>query len=199
MSPVPRSLECLEQFQPVQRFADIGPGPGLERTLTLTVHEDAQTEAAKRDGCSVLQTDLTPAQANKEIMHDRYTDLASVAQAFRTCKTAHRAVRPSFLRRDARPRAQAFVVMLACPSIHSLTACWSALDCPVEEDLHALATLCLVDVSPTHAPSYHGIPTPRDTIARLLHRADITLPKAVSLSGVRVSTRKKLPSERIPQ
>jgi len=54
-------------------------------------------------------------------------------------------------------------------------------------------------VSPTHAPSYHGIPTPRDTIARLLHRADITLPKAVSLSGVRVSTRKKLPSERIPQ
>ena len=153
MSPVPRSLECLEQFQPVQRFADIGPGPGLERTLTLTVHEDAQTEAAKRDGCSVLQTDLTPAHAHKESVQARSTDLAAVAQAFRTCNTAPRAVRPSFLRRDARPRAQAFVVMLACQRIHSLPACWSALDCAVEEGRHALTTLCLVEGSPTHAPS----------------------------------------------
>ena len=36
----------------------------------------------------------------------------------------------------------------------------------------------------------------RDTIARLLHSADIQLPKAFSLSGVRVSTKKKLQSER---
>ena len=32
MPPVQRGLECLEQLQPVQRFADIGHGPGLERT-----------------------------------------------------------------------------------------------------------------------------------------------------------------------
>jgi hypothetical protein len=147
----------------------------------------------------VLKTDLTPAQANKEIVHDRYKDLASVEQAFRTCKTAHLEVRPIFLRREARTRAHAFVVMLACQIIHYLSACWSALDCTVEEGLHALATLCLVEVSPTNVPSYHCIPTPRDTIARLLHRADITLPRAFSLSGVRVSTRKKLQSERIPQ
>jgi len=57
---------------------------------------------------------------------------------------------------------------------------------------HALATLCLVEVSPTQAPSSHGIPTPRDAIAPLLHRADITLPKAFSLSGTRMSTKKKL-------
>jgi len=50
-----------------------------------------------------------------------------------------------------------------------------------------------------HPPSYSCIPTPRDTIAHLLHRADITLPKVFALSGVRVSTRKKLQSERIPQ
>jgi hypothetical protein len=53
-----------------------------------------------------------------------------------------------------------------------------------------------VAVSSKHAPSYHGLPTPRDAIARLLHSADIQLPKAFSLSGVRVSTKKKLPSER---
>jgi len=170
-----------------------------ERSITLAINEDAQTEAAKLDGCYVLKTDLTPQQAHKELVHDRYKDLASVEQAFRTCKTAHLEVRPIFLRREARTRAHAFVVMLAYQIIQYLTTCWSPLDITVEEGLHALTTLCLVEVSPKHAPSYHCIPTPRDTIARLLHSADITLPKAFSLSGVRVSTKKKLQSERILQ
>jgi len=167
-----------------------------ERSITLTINEEAQTEAAKLDGCYVLKTDLTPAQAKKELVHDRYKDLASVAHAFRTCKTAHLEVRPLFVRREARTRAHAFVVMLAYQIIQYLSACWSTLDLTVEEGLHALTTLCLVEVSPTNAPSSHCLPTPRDTIARLLHSADITLPKAFSLSGVRVSTKKKLQSER---
>ena len=170
-----------------------------ERAITLTVNEDAQTEAAKLDGCYVLKTDLTPQQANKEIVHDRYKDLASVEQAFRTCKTAHLEVRPIFVRREARTRAHAFVVMLAYQIIQYLTAGWSPLDITVEEGLHALTTLCLVEVAPQHAASYHCIPTPRDTIARLLHSADIKIPKAFSLSGVRVSTKKKLQSERMRQ
>jgi len=143
----------------------------------------------------VLKTDLTPAQAPKELVHDRYKDLASVERAFRACKTVHLEVRPIFLRLEARTRAHAFVVMLAYQIIRYLASCWSTLDCTVEEGLHALATLCLVEVAPQHAPSYHCIPTPRDAIARLLHRADITLPTTFALSGTRVSTKKKLPSE----
>jgi hypothetical protein len=170
--------------------------PLAERSITLTINEDAQTEAAKLDGCDVLKTDLTPAQAKKELVHDRYQDLASVEHAFRTCKTAHLAVRPLCVRRDARTRAHAVVVMLAYHIIHYLTACWSPLDSTVAEGLHALTTLGLVAVSPTHAPSYHCLPTPRATSVRLWHRADITLPKAFFLSGVRVSTKKKLQSER---
>jgi len=170
-----------------------------ERALTLTINEDAQQEAAQLDGCYVLKTDLTPAQAPKEMVHDRYKDLASVERAFRTCKTAHLEVRPIFVRREARTRAHAFVVMLASQIIQYLTACWSTLDFTVEEGLQALATLCLVEVSPKNAPSYHCIPTPRDPIAQLLHNADITLPKAFALSGVRVSTKKKLQSERLVQ
>jgi hypothetical protein len=169
----------------------------VERSLTLTINEDAQTEATKLDGCYVLKTDLTPAQAPKEMVHDRYKDLASVEQAFRSCKTAHLEVRPIFLRRAARTRAHAFVVMLAYQIIQYLATCWSTFDLTVEEGLHALTTLCLVEVSPTNAPSYHCIPTPRDTIASLLHSADIKLPKAFSLSGTRVSTKKKLQSERL--
>jgi hypothetical protein len=181
------------------RIADWVELTVAERAITLTLLEDAQTEAAKLDGCYVLKTDLTPAQAEKELVHARYKDLASVEHAFRTCKTAHLEVRPIFLRREARPRAHAFVVMRAYQIIQYLTGCWSPVDITVAEGLHALTTLCLVEVAPTNAPSYHCIPTPRDTIARLLHSADIKLPKAFSLSGVRVSTRKKLQSERISQ
>jgi hypothetical protein len=181
------------------RIADWVELTVAERAITLTLLEDAQTEAAKLDGCYVLKTDLTPAQAEKELVHARYKDLASVEHAFRTCKTAHLEVRPIFLRREARTRAHAFVVLLAYQIIQYLTGCWSPVDITVAEGLHALTTLCLVEGAPTNAPSYHCIPTPRDTIARLLHSADIKLPKAFSLSGVRVSTRKKLQSERISQ
>src|SRR6201993_184881 len=167
------------------------------RSITLAINEDAQTEAAKLDGCYVLKTDLTPQQANKERVHDRYKDLASVEQAFRTCKTAHLEVRPIFLRREARTQAHALVVMLAYQIIRYLASCWSACDVTVEAGLHALTTRCLVEVASPHAASSHCIPTPRDAIARLLHSADIKLPKAFSLSGTRVSTKKKLPSERL--
>jgi hypothetical protein len=165
--------------------------------MTLTVKTSAQQEAAKLDGCYVLKTDLTPSQAPKEMVHDRYKDLTSVESAFRTCKTAHLEVRPLFLRLEARTRAHAFVVMLAYQIIQYLASCWSPLDLTVEEGLHALATLCLVEVAPQNAPSYHCIPTPRAFIAQLLRSADIKLPKVFSLSGTRVSTKKKLQSERL--
>ena len=193
----PGALQKLVARAEKLRIADWVELTVAERVLTLTVQEDAQTEVAKLDGCYVLKTDLTPAQAPKEMVHDRYKDLASVEHAFRTCKTGHLEVRPIFLRLADRTRAHAFVVMLAYQILQYLASCWSPLDVTVEEGLHALTTLCLVEVSPTNAPSYHCIPTPRDAIARLLHCADIKLPKAFSLSGTRVSTKKKLHSERL--
>jgi hypothetical protein len=192
-----RALQKLVARTTTLRLSDWVELTLVERTITLTINEDAQTEAATLDGCYVLKTDLTPAQAPKELVHDRYKDLASVEQAFRACKTVHLEVRPIFLRREARTRAHAFVVMLAYQIIRYLAACWNAFDVTVEEGLHALTTLCLVEVSPHNAPSYHCIPTPRDAIARLLHSADITLPKVFSLSGTQVSTKKKPQSERL--
>ncbi len=168
-----------------------------ERSMTLTVNASVQQEEAKLDGCYVLKTDLTPAQAPKEMVHDRYKDLASVERAFRSCKTVHLEVRPIFLRLEKRTRAHALVVMLAYQIIRYLASCWSAFDVTVEEGLQALVTLCLVEVAPKNAPSYHCIPTPRASIAQLLHSADIKLPKVFSLSGTRVSTKKKLQSERL--
>jgi Transposase DDE domain len=173
--------------------------PLEERTITLAVKTHAQQEAAKLAGCYVLKTALTPQQASTELVHDRYTDLASVEHAFRTCTTAHLEVRPIFLRREARTRAHALVVLLADQSIRSLASCWSAFDVTVAAGLHALTTLWLVEVAPQNAPSSHCLPTPRDASARLLHSADIKLPNVFSLAGVRVSTKKKLQSERLHQ
>jgi hypothetical protein len=194
-----RALQKLVARATPLRIADWVELTLEERTITLTVKTNAQQEAAKLDGCYVLKTDLTPQQAPKELVHDRYKDLASVEQAFRTCKTAHLAVRPIFLRREARTRAHALVVMLADQIIRYLASCWSAFDVTVAEGLHALTTLCLVEVAPKNASRYHCLPTPRDAIARLLHSADIKLPKVFSLSGVRGSTKKKLQSERLHQ
>src|SRR6266699_133600 len=103
-----------------------------ERAITLTVNTRAQQEAAQLAGCYVLKTDLTPQQAQKEIVHDRYKDLASVEHAFRSCKTAHLEVRPIFLRLADRTRAHAFVVMLAYQIIQYLASCCSAFDVTVE-------------------------------------------------------------------
>ena len=193
---VPGALQKLVARAKTLRLSDWVELTVEERTITLTVKTSAQQEAAKLDGCYVLKTDLTPAQAPKELVHDRYKDLASVEQAFRSCKTVHLEVRPIFLRREARTRAHALVVMLAYQIIRYLASCWSAFDVTVEEGLHALTTLCLVEVAPKNAPSYSCLPTPHDAIARLLHSADIKLPKVFALSGTRVSTKKKLQSER---
>ena len=38
------------------------------------------------DGCYGLRTDLSGAQARKELVHDRYKDLKLVVQAFRISK-----------------------------------------------------------------------------------------------------------------
>jgi DDE family transposase len=193
----PGAVQKLVARANTLRLSDWVELTGEERAITLTVNASRQQEEAKLDGCYVLKTDLTPSQAPKEIVHDRYKDLASVERAFRSCKTVHLEVRPIFLRLEERTRAHALVVMLAYQIIRYLASCWSAFDVTVAEGLHALTTLCLVEVAPKNAPSYHCLPTPRDAIARLLHSADITLPKAFVLSGTRVSTKKKLQSERL--
>jgi hypothetical protein len=91
------------------------------------------------------------------------------------------------------------VGLLAYQIMRALASGWSACAVTVADGLHALTTRGLVDVAPQPAPSEHGLPTPRAALARLLHSADLTLPQAFSLSGVRVSTQNKLPSERMLQ
>jgi hypothetical protein len=79
-------------------------GQSQERTLCLRVHAEAQREAAKLDGGDGLTTDLPQTVAGTEVVHERSQDLALVEQALRTCKTAHREVRPVDVRTTSSTR-----------------------------------------------------------------------------------------------
>ncbi len=168
------------------------------RTLTLEEDAEALAELAKLDGCYVLKTDLTPQQADRRTVHDRYKDLAQVEWAFRTSKTAHLECRPIHVRLATRTRGHVLVVMLAYRIVAELRRRWQTLDVTVEEGLGQLASLCSVTMIVRDRPTCQTIPKPRPEIRRLLDAAHVTLPQALPHRGIHVTTKKKLPSRRKP-
>jgi hypothetical protein len=167
------------------------------RHLVLKEDAAALAEASKLDGCYCLTTDLKCEQASKDTIHGRYKDLARVEWAFRTSKTTHLELRPIHVRKESRTRGHALVVMLAYRLIQELARRWRALDMKVEEGLNSLATLCATEVQLSDSsPVVNEIPRPRASVAQLISLAGVSLPEAIPSKGVRVSTKKKLPSRR---
>jgi len=54
-----------------------------------------------------LKTDLSSTAASKELIHQRYKDLALVEWAFRTSKTVQLEMRPIYVRLASRTRGHA--------------------------------------------------------------------------------------------
>src|SRR5277367_6612177 len=171
-------------------------GVAQERSVTLTVDQDALTELARLDGCYALRTDLLKAVISKEIVHDRYKDLTQVEWAFRDSKSVHLEMRPVYLRAEGRTRGHAVVVMLAYLMVQELRPRWRGIDLTVREGLHRLASLCVIEVCVGGRPSYHQVPKPRDEVRRLFDAASIAIPSALPRPPARVATKKKLPSRR---
>jgi len=134
-------------------------------------------------GCYVLKPTFTHAAKELGMTATKIWRLSSTRFGR---VNAHSKVRPIFYPAKPAP-GHAFVVMLAY-QISQYLPLLEHLDLTVEEGLHALTTLCLVEVSSTNAPSYHH-PTPRDTIARFAPAPTSRSPGLFSL-WVRVSTRK---------
>jgi len=170
-----------------------------ERTVTLTVSEEALTEESKLDGCYVIKTDLKEEVAPTQLVHDRYKDLALVEWAFRTCKTFELEMRPVNVRKETRTRGHTFVVMLAYMIVKELRNVWSAIDLTVEEALKELSTLCLTEICNNGVVVCNAIPTPRESVKRLLDEAKVIMPGALPSNGVVVATRKTLPEKRQPK
>ncbi len=166
------------------------------RRVVVTVDEAALAEAARLDGCYALRTDLPKTVVGKEIVHDRYKDLAHVEWTFRNSKSVQLEMRPVYLRDENRTRGHALVVMLAYLLVHALRQRWRDIDLTVQEGLDRLASLCVVEVIIGGRPSYNQVPTPRDDVRQLFEAADVAIPAALPLDPARVATRQTLPQRR---
>ncbi len=171
-------------------------GEVKERTVCLRVETEALSEAAKLDGCYVLQTDLPQAVAGTVVVHERYKDLALVEQAFRTCKTTHLEVRPVYVRTATHTRGHVLVVMLAYLIIRALRQAWAHLDLTVEEGIAQLATLCAMEIPLAGQETICRVPKPRANSQRLLEAVGTQLPDTLRQRKARVVTRKQLPERR---
>ena len=177
----------------IDRFVQVA---AEQRSVALTVDQEALTELARLDGCYALRTDLPKAVVSKDVVHDRYKDLTRVEWAFRDSKSVHLEMRPVYLRAENRTRGHAVVVMLAYLMAQELRRRWRDSDLTVQEGLHRLAGLCVTEVRIGGRPSYNQVPKPRDDVRRLFDAASIAIPTALPLAPARVATKKKLPQRR---
>jgi transposase len=138
------------------------------RSLKLTVNQPELDDVSRLDGCYVLKTDLPESAATKQVIHDRYKDLAEVEQAFRNCKTAHLEARPIYVRTADHTRGHVLVVMLAYLIRRELSQAWISLDVTVEEGLNQLQTLCSTEINIDGGGSCLRIPTPNPATLPLL-------------------------------
>ena len=161
------------------------------RVLSLICDDDALDEAIHLDGCYVIKSNVPRDAVQKEILHERYKDLAFVESAFRDMKTTELEVRPVHVRKASRTRGHVFIVMLSYFISKYLHEKWAAFDLTVEEGVKELSTICCIE---THvgAVAYNQIPTPRDLGLQLINSLNITLPPAIQCRGIHVATRKKL-------
>jgi len=168
------------------------------RTLALHIDQEALKAAQKLDGCYALKTNLAKDQASKDVIHERYKDLALVEQAFRVSKTGHLEVRPIYVRSEASTKGHVFVVMLAYQIIRELGRCWRRFNLTVEEGIHQLTTLCAQTVTMKGTDiAVNTVPKPSAELAQLIEAAGVTMPRALAERTAQVVTRKSLAKAKI--
>jgi hypothetical protein len=143
----------------------------------------------------MLKTDVLAGEVTKDVVHERYKDLALVERGFRTMKTGLLETRPVYVRKEARTRGHVLVVMLAYCLTRELSRLWSSLDVTVEEGLRELEAIGNVEVR-IKGVGYPMVMKPGPLARALLKAADVSLPVVVPVGGAKVDTKKKLPKER---
>ena len=165
-----------------------------QQRLVLTRDAPALQAAAQLDGCYVVETDLKPAQADAQTIHDRYKDLAFVERDFRTLKTGHLEFRPWFVCTEDNTQAHALTSMLALKVRRHLERAWWPLEVTVEEGLRELEKLCVMEL--VHPQSgkvvARQVPEPAPLQKQLLEALKLDLPLTVPEAEVTVGTRKKI-------
>jgi len=169
---------------------------GQGRVVSLEKDDQALKEESKLDGCYVIKTDISKEEVDKQVVHDRYKDLALVEKAFRDWKMVILEVRPIHVRIEESTRAHVVVVMLAYKITRKLRQAWENFDLTVKEGLDQLSTLCSTEVQVKGQGSCLKIPRPRKDSRGLLEALNITMPTVLPHRKVNVVTRKKLKERR---
>jgi len=190
-----RSLRTLVAKLKLSSWITIDEAGG-RREVELRIDGEERAEAAKLDGCYVLKTDLTSAQADKETVHSRYKDLALVEQAFRVSKTVELEMRPIHVRCEASTRGHALVVMLAYILVRELARRWVDLDLTVQKGINQLASLCVTEIVSHGSVRCGSVPEPRPDVAELIARSGVPMPAVIPIHRAKVATKTKLPKSR---
>jgi len=170
-----------------------------QRVLSLSIDEEALEEDSRLDGCYAIKTDLPKSAASKEVVHDRYKDLALVEIAFRTCKQSFLEIRPVYVRNEETTRGHVLVVMLAYMIAKRLQSTWINFDLTPEEGLKKLSSLSSTKMEIKTKGSCWKIPRPRKDLKELLDALGIIMPLVLPHRDIHVDTRKKLPERRKPK
>lgn len=165
------------------------------RELRLEKDVNVSNQLTLLDGCYAIKTDLVPEMAGKELIHERYKDLAQVEKAFRNMKTVNLEVRPVFVRTEESTVGHVEIVMLSYLIIRYLQQMWEQFDLTVAEGLGQLATLCVMEVT-VNGKVTCKIPQPRESSQKLLDALGVALPEILVPQKVKVVTRKKLQKQR---
>lgn len=145
------------------------------------------------DGCYVIKSDVPAAAASAAAIHQRYKDLAQVERAFRTFKSGHLEIRPTFVQTEASTRGHVFVVMLAYLLERELAHYWRHLDLTVSEALDELGSVRGIELAIANV-TCQKVPQPTGVNQELLAAAQVKLPDTLPLRKIHVATRKKLPA-----
>lgn len=170
------------------------------KRLALSLDEQALKSTGQLDGCYVVETDLKAGQADAQIIHDRYKDLAFVERDFRTLKSGHLDFRPWFVCTEDNTQAHALTSMLALKVRRHLERAWWPLEVTVEEGLRELEKLCVMEL--VHSESgkvvARRVPDPSSRQRQLLEALKLTPPSTVPEAEVTVGTRKQINEVRKP-
>ncbi len=107
-------------------------------------------------------------------------------------------------RQDGKVRHRTMANWSSCSSaeiqaikiMQETTRWWCDLDAMVREGLEELKTFCTMELLTHGKPQCHCIPKPRESVQKFLEKAQVVLPTVLPHRGVKVATRKKLPSRR---
>ena len=168
-----------------------------QRKLELTIDRSVIEELETLDGCYVLRSDVDATDADSEIVHARYKDLAKVEHAFRTCKSGHLELRPIYVRKKESTRGHVFIVMLSYLIKRELDKCWAGFDVTVQEGIEILGRISEQHMIIEKGISLTKIPEPTGLARKLLDAANVVLPTTIAHNQeVNVHTKTKLKNRR---